>query len=286
MYLSVNVSRTCYLVCKERRKMEPILKCMIEEESELKHCRDKVDEYLKTAPKGKLRINKRNGKVEYYHIEGVGDSNGKYIRKNNRALAEGLAERSYCESVKELIDAKLKAVGYFIKMYPEETIEDVLERFNADRQTLIKPIRLSDKELIIRWESEAYEKKTFAEDDKSNYYTEKGERVRSKSEVIIANLLFMMNIPYRYECALIIGGRKIFPDFTILDVKKRRVIYMEHFGRMDDPEYAGKAVEKISRFVLNDICIGDNLVCTFETSSHPLDTREVRKILNCTLGII
>lgn len=126
-------------------------------------------------------------------------------------------------------------------------------------------------------------KKPFSADDNSAFYTKKNERVRSKSEVIIANLLNMMNLPYRYECALVVGDRKIHPDFTILDVENRRQVYLEHCGMMDTPNYAKSAVERINLLALNNICIGENLICTFETSTHVMDTRVVKKEIQAVL---
>lgn len=47
------------------------------------------------------------------------------------------------------------------------------------------------------------------------HYTNRGELVRSKSEMIIANLLAQNEIPYEYEKALWLGNKRIHPDFTI-----------------------------------------------------------------------
>ena len=54
-----------------------------------------------------------------------------------------------------------------------------------------------------------------ADDDMSNYITDAGERVRSKSELVIANLLYKNNIPYMYECPLKINNNTVYPDFTV-----------------------------------------------------------------------
>ena len=54
--------------------------------------------------------------------------------------------------------------------------------------------------------------------------TAKGEMVRSKSEVIIADLLYMYGIEYDYEKTLYSEKERIpiNPDFTIWDARKRR----------------------------------------------------------------
>ena len=68
------------------------------------------------------------------------------------------------------------------------------------RKCLVEPLEVSDEEYINKWMSKPYVPKGFKEEDNTEYYTENGERVRSKSEVIIANTLKSLNIPYKYEC--------------------------------------------------------------------------------------
>ena len=67
--------------------------------------------------------------------------------------------------------------------------------------------------------------------------TSKGDKVRSKSEVIIANLLFQHDLKYEYELPLEHGGgNPIKPDFTIFlpDGKK---IFWEHLGLLGTETY-------------------------------------------------
>lgn len=60
--------------------------------------------------------------------------------------------------------------------------------------------------------------------------------VRSKSEVIIANMLTERNIPFKYEYPLFApDGTFYLPDFTIY--AKGEEYYLEHVGRLDLPSY-------------------------------------------------
>jgi hypothetical protein len=64
-----------------------------------------------------------------------------------------------------------------------------------------------------------------------------GDMLRSKSEVIIANLLHERVIPFRYEQPLFAGDGTIrLPDFTI--TWAGRTYYWEHLGRLDLADYA------------------------------------------------
>ena len=67
-----------------------------------------------------------------------------------------------------------------------------------------------------------------------------GDMVRSKSEVIIANLLHERGIEFRYEKPLYATaeGTMYLPDFTLL--WRGEEYYWEHLGRLDLPEYREK----------------------------------------------
>ena len=116
-------------------------------------------------------------------------------------------------------------------------------------------------------------KKGFTE-DAPEFYTAKGEQVRSKSEILIADTLYRKNIPYCYERPLEFpGAGRIHPDFTILRRSDRKEVYWEHLGMMDDPEYAANALMRIDLYERNGIFPGDRLILTHETGRQPLRTR-------------
>ena len=115
--------------------------------------------------------------------------------------------------------------------------------------------------------------------DDTKIYSDRGERVRSKSEKIIADKLCKENIMYRYEYPLETPySGVIYPDFTILDEERRRNIIYEHFGMMDDAEYACNAVAKIEMYLNSGYFWGDNLIFTMETHEKPLNSKIVRDL--------
>lgn len=116
--------------------------------------------------------------------------------------------------------------------------------------------------------------------EENEIVTERGERVRSKSEKIIADKLFALGIPYRYEYPLVLAGNvKVYPDFTILKMPEREEVYLEHFGMMDDIDYVDSAMYKLSTYEKNKIYLGVNLFITHENSRSPLNTRALDGML-------
>lgn len=110
------------------------------------------------------------------------------------------------------------------------------------------------------------------------YTTERGEMVRSKSEVIIANMLYENYIPYTYEKELDVGGFKKIPDFTIEDEESGDVWYWEHCGMMNDENYEKRWKAKEKLYAANGIVEGKNLIVTKEYGKG-LDSSEIKKII-------
>ena len=71
--------------------------------------------------------------------------------------------------------------------------------------------------------------------------TERGDLVRSKSELVIADKLHARGIDYAYEQPLVLSnGRTRYPDFTIADHARGVTFYWEHLGMLHDPGYKAR----------------------------------------------
>ena len=66
------------------------------------------------------------------------------------------------------------------------------------------------------------------------YPTKKDEMVRSKSEVMLADMYCEMGIPYRYEAELVLkNGKKRYPDFTLLKTGRVQKTWSIHRKKSD-----------------------------------------------------
>lgn len=97
-----------------------------------------------------------------------------------------------------------------------------------------------------------------------------GQYVRSKSESMIDYILCKYQIPFRYECALLLGNKKIYPDFTILHPQTGKTYYWEHFGMMDEIRYVESYNAKMKLYTTNGIIPSIQLIITYETKEKPL----------------
>ena len=255
------------------KKIEVTLK---NEANELKKIIENAKKRLKNAPSGHLRISKSRGRVEYYFKDeqcSASGKNGRYMKANERKLAKCIAQRDYDIQLLKKATERVKAIEKFLEKYEKTGLKEMYQKMNPHRRELIDAVVISDEEYVKQWQAVDYERKPIINDTQV-IITERGERVRSKSEKIIADKLNMLGVSYRYECPILLDGNiKVYPDFTILRIPEREEVYLEHFGMMDDMDYLKKVMHKLKTYESNGIYLGINLFITFETSIRPINTK-------------
>lgn len=97
-----------------------------------------------------------------------------------------------------------------------------------------------------------------------------GQKVRSKSEVLISKVLEKYNIPYRTECMLQVGNNIYYPDFTVRHPVTGEYYYIEHLGLIEKYSYLKKNLDKLHDYITHGIVPMRNLILTFETLEYPL----------------
>lgn len=235
---------------------------------------------LRDAPEGTLRISSSKHQPQYYHCTKTNQKNGTYISKQDMALVQQLAQKTYDEKVFACAKKRLSQIQKITRDYSDQEIEHIFEREHEERQKLIRPVEETWKQKLERWAAEEYQGKEF-QDSMPCILTERGERVRSKSEKIMADYFFRNEIVYKYEKPLYLKGLgTVYPDFTFLSPRTGEEIYWEHDGRMDDPVYAKNAVKKIEAYENNGIYPGERLILTFETECTILNTQTIEKLVH------
>jgi len=106
------------------------------------------------------------------------------------------------------------------------------------------------------------------------------QMVRSKSEVIIANILAERNIPFKYEVPLYApDGTFYLPDFTI--TWRGEEWYWEHLGMLHDESYRSHWETKRAWYEKHGFA--DRLIITSEVGGF--DSQKVLELLHKRLGI-
>ena len=239
----------------------------------------KMQDYLKAAPKERLRIRKKGEHYQYYSEK---NKKRTYISKKNIEIASKIAQRDYYKRLLPELLKNLKAMNQFFKVYNTNKLEQSYSSLSQARKQLVLPIFIDSETYATRWQAQNYERKKDPPD--GSYLTMKNEAVRSKSEIIIANILNSKKIPYRYEYPLrLFNGVTIHPDFFCLNKRTRQEFYWEHCGIMDDSTYTTNLTQRISDYSKTGIIPGKNLILTFETARTPLETKAVEQMIQTYL---
>ena len=108
--------------------------------------------------------------------------------------------------------------------------------------------------------------------------TEKGHLVRSKSELVIANMLFQLGIPYEYErvCEGTTAPGRLRPDFSFVTADGDLIIW-EHLGMLSRPDYKRGWDWKCEWYTRNGFVEGKTLFISTEDAQNGLDSARLRE---------
>ena len=260
--------------------------------SELEECINRLDilireveERLKNSEGAEtfhLNVSTKNDTFRYYKINDDGSQT--YIKRRDLGKVRRAVQREYDEKVYAEMSAAKGRIERFLRNYNPENIKGIYSNMGEARRALVQPITMPDEEYINKW-CKRHPGNQNPYPNESGYYTERGELVRSKSEKILADMLYRNGIPYSYEPGLTLNkGGKIYPDFALLDVKRRKTIYWEHFGMITKADYAVDGFEKLRKYEASGFVLGEDVIITTESSEMPLDIRGIERMIKRCLS--
>lgn len=250
----------------------------IQLEKIIKSKQNKVNEksHLKTA--GKIRIVPHKNTMQFYLITKKNDTTGKYLPRQKDDLAKALIQYDYDEKILRSAKRELGAIKNLLSHNKKSGIQKIFQRFSKNRKLFVDPVTLPDNDYETQWIAQKNTGNDFF--NSPEFLTANGEKVRSKSEVIIADTLSRMKIPYKYEVPLELkNGTTIYPDFCCLNLRTRQEVFWEHFGLMDDPDYISKTISKIQNMQESSYKLGENFIFTMEKPELPLNPKFVQKMV-------
>lgn len=250
---------------------------ILKEHQRIEHLLSSIQKKLINYPSGKL-ICSRNGKhYKWYRSYG---SHKEYISKKNRTLAEQLASKKFLTEVSEYLLHEKRSLEFYLRHHSKnpKNIENFLINTPGYKELLI-PFFKPQSQKLSEWMNAPYEHNPNYP-EKLIHKTASGNFVRSKSEVMIDMLLYTNQIPFRYECPLQLGETTLFPDFTIRHPITGDFFYWEHFGLMDERNYAKHAFSKLELYSIFGILPTVQLIVTFENRENPLSYETIETIIN------
>lgn len=210
-------------------------------------------EYRKIRQKGSLVI--RQSGAQYVFTEKISDRERGItaekekilILARKRYLRQSIRQRDkICNILRSALD-DIERSQSIKKLFPENVPELKMAKYSQETR---------------EWLAAKSSQNPVAPEN-LKYMTKAGIKVRSKSEMIIADKLLSFNLPFKYEASLELCGHNVYPDFTIMRQDGMLVLW-ENFGLMTDDAYAEKTVRKMMAYFKAGYSISRDMICTFE----------------------
>ena len=226
----------------------------------------KANESFEKCPEGSLVQYNRGGRMTFFQV--TKDSGGRKRRgiTRNNQLIKNLIEKAYLQEEIRILKRDIQALEGFLMKYEEPFF------FNIHKNVPVRFKVLNQKLLANKhdlWETAAYRQSDYKPEGR-RHITSAGLKVRSKSEVVIAEKLHEHGLPFRYEQVLSIGGREFAPDFTVRS-STGKIFYWEHCGMTSDENYINYNRWKLSQYEKVGIVPWDNLIVTYDSEDGILN---------------
>lgn len=241
------------------------------------------------STEGTIYCMKQRGEPRFYLRESEGGAL-RYLSAGNEEKINSLCSKAYGTKLLKAAEKEERQLSACIETlqsaidnngYDSADIDEVYSHLKEGIRGKVKSSRFTDDGFARRWQEEKYQNRWMKSE--YSFETPRGEKVRSKSEWMIACILADSGIPYRYEEIVPLHaefGVFLHPDFTVLNKRTRKVYYWEHFGRMDDPKYIEESyMPKINDYYNFEFLPGEKLLMTFESRQHPLDITQVKRLI-------
>lgn len=240
----------------------------------------RLQKRLAQALPGNLQVSGSDGYPKYYLIDETGKH---YLSRAEIDTAAAYAQQEYDADLLALLEKRYRALSDTIALLEKLDPQNVFGTLSPKRQGLVLPEYLTEEDVRKLWSTLRYEGKGFRDGEKE-YYTAKGERVRSKSESDIADRCYYRGILYLYEYPWTLPGAGVwYPDFTVINMRTRKIYLWEHLGMEDDPGYAVRNLRKLRLYQENGFWPGETLLLTHETEDKPLTVREIDALIDQNL---
>ena len=206
----------------------------------------------------------------------------RYGISNDSDKVLGLVRKQYVEAALKGVKKDISLVEKALVKYTPIDEHSVMGAFVAKYPQLYEGLFYN----TIRrdeWEKSFTPKEDFYVDGLKSVSL-KGVDMRSGGEIYITSRLDHFGIPHRYEAPLdIIDIDGYAPDFTILRPRDNKIIYWEHFGKVNDEDYVMWNIQKVTNYIQHDIVPWDNLIMTYNNKKGGFDARIIDAMIEAWL---
>ncbi|MBQ6496312.1 MAG: hypothetical protein IJI74_03985 [Firmicutes bacterium] len=220
----------------------------------------------------------------YYYYKGPDDDREHMVKEEPNAIIWKIQEKRFAKAMisvlRNNIEIKQKLVSQLLSDLESDVMEKLPKAYRPNVRFKTKPSHVSG----IHQSENPFKR------EQLTIQTSFGLFVRTKSEMIIAELLHSLGITFYYEKALTLKVQRFgtdghpywtshtyYPDFTI-ELPDGRIIYWEHKGMMSDINYVKNNNQKCVDYNMNGIFQSHNYIVTEEGPNNRIDFEGIKKI--------
>ena len=234
---------------------------------------------LSFAPHGKLYLQiNPHGSNQLIHYRREGNASIRRGVNTDTEMLKSLAQKEFAEKALKIIENNIASLRDAMEAQIPFDTDDILKSMNKaysllpeeyffDRKSLIITERVDDDLAARIKKHEEWWKKPYKEywgyPEHKTRTTSRGEKVRSISEMLIAEALYKYSIPFHYEEELKVDGKTYAPDFTFEGADYSK-FYLDYFGMMDNEKYAKRNFLKLDDYYDIGLIPGNNLIVAFD----------------------
>lgn len=248
---------------------------------------------MKADRRLKAYTSKGRGRTSYYFVDGEGKQ--KYVSAKEKEKLFKIQMIRLGKKMTEILESNISDQEKFLDKYQSSRIDKVAA-------SLPKAYRLSQDMLMnleggvkcVGKEKYLPSQNPYRKEDLT-IATTFGLSVRSKAEALVADILWSMELDFKYEAPLTLtyswkdGGREtvkktvMYPDFTVSN-SEGEVFYIEVKGMLYNPEYANRDSEKMCAYSQNGIYEPHNLITISGGGNNEMDMLRIQRVLETLLG--
>ena len=228
----------------------------------------------------KCRVH-QSGKIYYYKRN---DSGGKatYLGGVNCEKVRLIKEAHYLKRSLSLIDEDIRILEKAAVRLKEIRYEDVNDMLPGVYKGAAVDYAAADEKRRMWKENALAYKNSFSvyRPEELKIPTNDGNKVRSRTEGYIYNLLLDLGVCFVYEMPVRVGSRIFWADFVILsEIDDETEIIIEHQGMMNDRGYRERFNDKLYGYWKAGFIPGINIFYTFDLPNGGLDLTPIHDIV-------
>jgi len=238
---------------------------------------------LLRCPQGSLSYENKRGKlVIYCETYNKSPQGTRRIRRRNNITGDDetiglLLRRKYLEHQLKVLEHNLETISRAIEKIDKTDETAILRKFIKKYEwvsgnQLDIAVRSAEAS-VYDWSSSPLNENLFMEGE-LKHYTSWGLKVRSKSELLIAEMLHNYGISFKYEVPIVCNGHSLTPDFQIKRMDGK-IFWWEHRGLMNNTDYAQRQYQKNLLYCSADIVPWDNLIVTYDNGEGEINLKIV-----------